>query len=156
MVTEYKTEVHKKLDDAVLTQEEIKEINRKERAKDKKLSNVQKMHIANSESSSPEKPDNSTVKENLTVPEHKMTSLAIPAESLTKLRAVNNERRPSSISRDNAAQNKKTIESTDPRAEQWKRHPGSMDVLGVDTPPNVIKMTSVPKRRIARKTFGRR
>ncbi len=84
------------------------------------------------------------------------TSLAIPAESLTTLRAVNNERKPSSISRDNAAQNKKTIESTDPRVEQWKRHPGSMDVLGVDTPPSVTKITSIPKMRTKTKRFGGR
>jgi hypothetical protein len=79
------------------------------------------------------------------MPQRKETGLAIPSESLTKLRDINTERKPTSIARDGKAQNKITIESTDPRTETWQKHPGSMDVLGVDTPAGVNKATVQPK-----------
>lgn len=77
----------------------------------------------------------------LMLPEYKEKRLAIPDNKLSELRAINAKRKPVSISRDNKAQNKITIDHNNPLVNRWKKSPGSMDVLGVDTPPNVIHIT---------------
>jgi hypothetical protein len=77
--------------------------------------------------------------------------LALPQNapySLQELKEIEAERTPRSRAADEARRNQKIIEPSNPRVRQWIKHPGSMDVLGVDTPPGVTEK-DVLKRNLA-------
>jgi len=44
--------------------------------------------------------------------------------------------------------NKTTITKDNPKVRQWRQHPGTMDVLGTDTPPNITAPTVLTQRPV--------
>lgn len=52
----------------------------------------------------------------------------------TDLQSIHDSRSPRSKESDERQSNADTIEPDDPRVEQWLRDPGSMDIVGIDTP----------------------
>jgi N12 class adenine-specific DNA methylase len=70
------------------------------------------------------------------------------SKRFTALKESNNERSTRAQAIDISKANKITVESSDENAtERWRRHPGSMDVLGIDTPPHITKATKLPKEK---------
>ena len=65
--------------------------------------------------------------------------------TVAKLRELNALRSKRAQSIDNARSNQLTVENESPRVSLWTRHPGALDVLGVDTPPGIVQ-PSVPHR----------
>jgi hypothetical protein len=86
------------------------------------------------------------------------SNLALPQHApygLKELRERNANRRPQAIARDNKAQHQVTVDHTNPVVRKWINHPGSMDVLGVDNPPNITQPTkpiSETKKSLNRKS----
>lgn len=76
-------------------------------------------------------------------PANNQAAVAIPAKGLTDLREINTKRSPRAKTIDGKYTNQFTIEFDNPKTAKWVKDPGSMDVLGVDTPPNV---TSIPRK----------
>lgn len=68
--------------------------------------------------------------------------------SLEELKQAHTERNPASQMRDGILKHQVTIEHTNPAARRWLKDPGSMDILGVDSPKSVTKATRQPKPRM--------
>lgn len=71
----------------------------------------------------------------------------LPEVNESRLKQINSERKPISQSADASRANKTTVSPSDPRIKSWLRDPGSMDVLGVDTPPSITKPTRMPREK---------
>jgi hypothetical protein len=57
----------------------------------------------------------------------------VPAVSLTAIQKREEERSNRAKAADLARQNATVIQPSDPRVAKWMKHPGSMDIQGVDT-----------------------
>jgi hypothetical protein len=73
----------------------------------------------------------------------------LPKYAFERLKDINQDRRTVAREVDAQRSNKVTIEPYDPRVRKWKENPGTMDVMGVDSPPGA-KATSIPREERAR------
>jgi hypothetical protein len=67
-----------------------------------------------------------------------------------RLKEINQDRGSVPRKADMNRSNKMTVEPYDKTTKRWRNNPGSMDILGVDTPPSVTRATRFP--RISPKT----
>lgn len=69
----------------------------------------------------------------------------IESPELDKLTQVQLDRNPGSQIMDKARKHSIIVEPGNPRVRRWMRDQGTMDVLGIDTPPGITKANSFPK-----------